>query len=129
MRRIWKLTGVDLSDREVHRRRVLLWTIAALTALAALYAFAGFVVVPRVARQQLIQYGQRDLQAQVRIGAIQCNPFTLRAQLSDFALSAHDGTPLARFAHLDVSAAVSSLWHGVLTLRQVQLDQPVLELR
>ncbi len=117
-----------MSDREVQRRRALLWSVAVLGALTALYAFAGFVVVPRVARQQLIQYGKRDLQAQVRIGSIHFNPFTLRAELSNFALSTRDGAPLVRFARLDVVAALSSLWwHGVLTLEQVQLDQPALE--
>lgn len=115
-----------MSDREGHRRRGLLWTIAVLAALVVLYAFAGFVVVPRVARQQLIQYAARDLQAQVRIGSVRFNPFTLRADLSDFALSTKDGAPLMSFAHLEVVAALSSLWQG-LTLRQVQLDRPALE--
>ena len=115
-------------DREVRRRRVLAWTAAVLAALTGLYAVAGFVLIPRLARQQLIHYAQQELQAQLRVGSIRLNPFTLRAEVSDFALSTRDGAPLARFADLQVAAALSSLWHGVFTLREVRLDQPALEL-
>ena len=48
-------------DREVRRRRALVWTAAVLAALTALYALAGFVLIPRLARQQLMRYAQQQL--------------------------------------------------------------------
>ena len=117
-----------LQGTGTRRWRALAWLLALLVALTALYALAGFVLLPRLARQQLIDYGAQTLQAQVHVGAVSFNPFTLRAQVSDFSLSTQEAAPLVRFARLEVDAALSSLWHGVLTLRQVQLEQPTLEL-
>jgi uncharacterized protein involved in outer membrane biogenesis len=115
--------------KRTHRQRALLWVVAALAVVTSLYALGGFVLLPRLVRGQLIQYGAQQLHSQLRVGAVRFNPFTLHGQISDFELTTAGGAPLARFARLDVSAALSSLWRGVVTLKDVQLDAPALELQ
>ena len=56
-----------------------LWLLRLLAALLALYALAGFLLVPRLARQRSSTTCSATLTAG-HVGALHFNPFTLRAQ-------------------------------------------------
>jgi hypothetical protein len=105
------------------------WLLAAALVLA-LWALAGFLLVPRLARHTLENYVRHDLQRQISIGRISFNPFTLTAEVRDLALAEADGAPLISFALLRINAeAFGSLLHRAWTLKELRLEQPVINLR
>jgi len=94
--------------RTVCRGWLLVPVIAA--ALAALYALAGFLLVPWIAERELPRFADERLQHRARVGAISFNPFTLRLQLREFALETKEGRPVLGFAE-----GVADLgWHSLL---------------
>ncbi|HEX4025909.1 MAG TPA: DUF748 domain-containing protein [Steroidobacteraceae bacterium] len=99
--------------------------LGVLATLLVLYTLAGFLLVPALARHVITRYVDVDLGRRVSIGSVSCNPFTLTAQIDDFALSEADGSPLARWRLLRVSLSPSTLWHWAWTLGVVRLEQPV----
>ena len=63
------------------------------------------------------------------LGRLEFNPFTMRARLSDFALSDLDPQRiLARFARLDVDVSLESLWKRAPVFDAVRLFRPQIEL-
>lgn len=94
----------------------------------ALYAAAGFLLVPYAARTQLEKYVTATLHRKVSIGEIRFNPFVLDASISRFELREADGSPLASFRHLYANAQLASLWRRAVVLREVQLTAPNIEL-
>ena len=78
------------------RKWLLIPLIAA--ALAAAYGAAGFLLVPWLAGRELPRFAQEQLHHRARVGEIRFNPFTLRLQLSEFALETGEGKPVLAFA-------------------------------
>ncbi|MFO1400194.1 MAG: DUF748 domain-containing protein [Steroidobacteraceae bacterium] len=104
--------------------------LAALALVLLAWALAGFLWVPRLARHAIEDYVRHDLGRRVAIGHIAFNPFTLVAEVRDFALAEADGTPVASFALLRVDAeAFGSLVHRAWTLRELRLEKPVVDVR
>jgi hypothetical protein len=103
------------------------WRWLALAAiLVLLWALAGFLLVPRIARHAISDYVQRDLGRRVAIGRISFNPFTLTAEVRDFALAEPGGAPIASFGLLRVNAELlGSLLHRAWTLEELRLEKPV----
>jgi hypothetical protein len=120
---------MDTNSRAGERRlrRAAGLAVAVMAALAALYAIAGFILLPRYVRQTLTNYVTHELKARLTLGSLAFNPFTLRADVRAFALNAADGAPLASFDRLQVRGSASSLWRGV-TLAELQLDAPSFEI-
>ena len=104
-------------------------SLSIVAALLALYACVGFLLLPALARHALTGYIERDLGRRASIGSVSCNPFTLTAQMRDFALREPDGSALVSFRLLRVSASPSSLWHRTWTFSAVQLERPVVDAR
>ncbi len=100
--------------------------LAVLAALVLAYALAGFVLLPRLGRNAIEQYVQRDLGRKVSIGDLRFNPFTLTLEISDFSLQEADGRPLVGFDLLRVSASPRTLPNWAWTLGEVRLDRPVI---
>jgi hypothetical protein len=98
--------------------------ISTLAALLILYALAGFLLVPRLARNAIETYVRVDLARQVSIAALNFNPFTLTAELRGVALSEADGTPIASFERLLVNAELSSIFHRAWTFKEIRIDRP-----
>jgi hypothetical protein len=97
-----------------------------LAGLLLLYTLAGFLLVPRIARNQAIDYVQHELGRKLSIGSLTFNPFSLATEIRDLALTEADGSPIASFALLRIQfSATSSLLHRAWTLAEVRLEQPV----
>jgi uncharacterized protein involved in outer membrane biogenesis len=97
-----------------------------LAGLLVLYALAGFLLVPRMARNAAINYVQHDLGRQLTIGSLRFNPFMLSTEIRGFALSEADGSPIASFALLRIQfSATASLLHRAWTFAEVRLEQPL----
>ena len=81
-------------------------------------------------RNAIVHYVQKDLGRHATIGQLNFNPFTFTLEIHQFALAEADDRPVASFALLRVGASVSaSLLHRAWTLSEVQLEQPVVQVR
>jgi hypothetical protein len=108
------------------RARTLLLFALVGAALAAVYALAGFLLVPWLAERELPRFAEEQLHHRARIGEVRLNPFTLRLQLREFALETRDGKPVLGFA----DAVADIEWHSLLrrawVLDEVRLVDPAL---
>jgi hypothetical protein len=101
--------------------------LAIIAGLLGLYTLAGFVLVPHLARNAIIQYVQKDMARHVSIGQISFNPFTFAVEVHQFALAEADDRPIASFDLLRVNASLSaSILHRTWTLNEVRLERPQL---
>jgi len=75
-----------------------------LAGLLLLYALAGFLLVPHLARRHIVDYVERDLGAESPSAKIRFNPFTLNAR-SASSLSETDGSPMLSFGRLRMARA------------------------
>jgi Domain of Unknown Function (DUF748) len=110
--------------RQFFRRKSFV-AAAALALLAALYAFAGFVLAPRLLRSELIQNVQKTLSLTPTVGEIRINPFKLQLEVNNFALPDRSGAPLLGFDRLFVKFEYSSIWHRALVFQEIDIDAPV----
>src|ERR1035441_7343111 len=95
-------------------------------ALLLLYTLGGFLLVPRLVRNAIVQYVQKDLGRHASIGQLSFNPFTFTVEIRQFALAEADNRPIASFDLLRVSASLSaSLLHRAWSLNEVRLERPV----
>jgi hypothetical protein len=100
--------------------------IAAVVALLiGLYALAGFLLAPKLARNALMTEIPKVLVGVTpSVGDIHINPFLLQVQVKDFTLTGSQGTKLVGFARLFVDFQVSSLWHRAYTFSNIDIDAP-----
>jgi hypothetical protein len=110
--------------KTLKRKRLLVPLIAA--ALAAAYAFAGFLLAPWIAERELPRLVEEQLQHRARIGEIDFNPFTLRLHAREFALETKEGRPVFGFADAVVDLEWSSLLRRAWVLDEVRLVDPAL---
>src|ERR1700730_7742987 len=92
--------------------------------LVALYAIAGFVVVPRILRSALMQDIPKTLGVTPAVGEIRFNPFLLELEVKDLSLAAPTGAKLLGFGRLFVDFELSSIWHLAYTFGEVDIDAP-----
>jgi uncharacterized protein involved in outer membrane biogenesis len=101
--------------------------LAIIAGVLLLYTLVGFLLVPRIARNQAIHYVQHDLGRQLVIGSLTFNPFSLAVEIRDLALTEADGAPIASFALLRIKfSATASLVHRAWTFAEVRLEQPLI---
>ena len=87
--------------------RILKGIALVALVLVALYAAAGFLVMPRLAERALADVAAR-IGGTATIARIAFNPFTFAAEAQDVALTGADGQPLAQFAHAAIDVAATS---------------------
>ena len=80
--------------------------LAVVAALLLLYTLAGFVLVPRLARNAIVQYVQKDLGRRVSLGQLRFNPFTFTVEIHQFALSEADDPDIQAALHDNFEAFV-----------------------
>ncbi len=95
-----------------------------IATLLILYALAGFLLVPRLARSAIENYVQVGLGRQVSIAALSFNPFSFTAEMRGVALTEADGAPIASVERLVVNAELSSLFHWAWTFKEIRIDSP-----
>lgn len=101
--------------------------LAALLLAPLLYALLGFFFLPwlglKIANQKLAEYAT----VPARLERIELNPFSLELTLHDLRIGEPGAEQLA-FARLYADLQVDSLWQFALHLRELQLEQPHVEL-
>ncbi|HET9106637.1 MAG TPA: DUF748 domain-containing protein [Steroidobacteraceae bacterium] len=106
------------------RGRRYLVILAVLAGLLGAYAAAGFILVPRWLRSELVGLTARDYGRTLSLGEVRFDPFTWALQIRDFSLPDADGKPMVTFGRLEVGVGLSSVWHLTPSLRYVVLDGP-----
>jgi hypothetical protein len=100
--------------------------IAALVGLlVVLYALAGFLLVPHLLRNALLEDIPKSLPGITpAVGKVRFNPLRLQLEINDFSLADSSGEKLLGFNRLFVDFQVSSLWHRAYTFKNIELGAP-----
>ncbi|WP_162456103.1 DUF748 domain-containing protein [Pseudoxanthomonas kalamensis] len=102
--------------------------VAALLVAVALYAVAGFWLVPKIGRSQATAYVEQTLHKRLDLGEIRFNPFTFELDVSDIAIRDPDARasarPLLGVGRLYVDFQGSSLLKRGYDFREVTLERP-----
>jgi Domain of Unknown Function (DUF748) len=106
------------------RGRRWLVILAVVVGLVGLYAAAGFLLVPRLLRSELVQVTARDFGRTLSIGDVSFNPFTWTLDIADLSLPDADGRPMISFSRLEVAVGISSVSRLAPSLSAVVLDGP-----
>ena len=93
-------------------------------AVVALYAAAGFWLVPRLLASGVRDYFASHYHRQVELGHVAFNPFTLELTVDRFAVPDADGAPLIGFTRLYVNLELLSVLRGGADFRAIALDEP-----
>lgn len=101
-------------------RRARFWLIAVIL----LYALAGYLAVPVIAKHAVLGYIRDDLGRGARIADVAFDPFKLDLDVKGFELDDTDAVRLAAFDRLQVDFKLSSLWQRAWTFGEIRLTRP-----
>ena len=102
-------------------RKYALWTGAVL----AVFAVAGFLVVPPILKSVLTRQLSEKLHREVAIREIQFNPFVLALKINGFSMKERDGSgPFVSFDELYLDFQLASVYRGGPVLRDIILKSP-----
>jgi hypothetical protein len=104
------------------RRVVVLAATAA--AILAVYAAAGFWLVPRIVRGETVEFADENYGRPLAIGDVRFNPFTFQLEVDDCSFPDADGEPLASFETLVVNLELSSLWRAGASFKEISIGRP-----
>lgn len=103
------------------------WAIAGVGALAV-YALAGFALVPWIVRNQVPKIAQEQLERRGEIGEVKFNPFTLRFEAHDLRLTEANGAPLFGVGQLTVDLDWVSLPRRAWSFAEIRITAPSAQL-
>ena len=104
-------------------KRVPRWAIV-VSAVAALYATLGFLVVPWVLKAQLLKRLPPVLHREVAIREIRFNPFAISLTVRGLQIRDRDGSTLLGFEELYVDVALLREVLGGVRIEELRLVQP-----
>lgn len=107
---------------KVPRRLIIL--AAASAAILAVYAAAGFWLVPKILRGKVESFASETYGRTAVIGEIRFNPFTFELEVDGFNFPDADGELLASFEKLLVNLELSSLWRVGASFKEISIDRP-----
>jgi hypothetical protein len=108
--------------------KLLSWRTALLAAVVV-YGLVGFLVVPSVVKNVVVDLARERTGREVSIDEVRCNPFTLSLTVRGFSMPDRDGTPLLAFDEFYANAELSSVFRWAATLKELRVQNPYLGLR
>ena len=99
------------------------WALGSVGAVA-LYAAAGFGLVPLLIKNQLPKIAQSELERRAEVGEVKFNPFTLRLEMHDLRLAENSGAPLFGVGALTVDLDWVSLPRRAWSLAEIRIASP-----
>ncbi len=93
-------------------------------AVVAIYAAAGFWLVPKILRSQAESFASEKYGRTVTRGEIRFNPFTFQLEVDGASFPDDDGEPLVSFEKLVVNLELSSLWRAGASFKEISIDRP-----
>lgn len=97
-----------------------------IATVVLLYTLIGFLVVPLVAKKQIVSNVKKMLGCDATVATIRFNPYTFNSSVRGFQLSDRRGEALASFDRLDVNLAPWPLVKRVVALESVDIAAPTL---
>ncbi len=109
------------------RLRAILVSVPFITVvvLFALYAGFGFLAVPALVKWQVEKRVPEQLGQRVSLGDVRFNPFRLKLQVDDLALSDPQGNALLGFKRLAAEFSLASVIDRTWTFSELALDAPL----
>jgi hypothetical protein len=104
-------------------RHLRFWLVL-LGGIIALYALAGFVLVPWILRRQVQSQARNYLHREATLAKARFNPFTLKTTLIGYDLRDKDGSRLLAFDTMVVNLSSASIIRRALVLDQFRLVRP-----
>ena len=96
----------------------------AITILVAAYTLAGFLIAPWFLRPLIERQINQSLNGAVTIGGLKINPFVLSIEAQNIHLTNQHKEALLHLKSLYLNLQARSLYEGVLTFREVFLNEP-----
>ena len=113
---------IDSRKSGVECRRVRFW----LLVLIILYTLLGFFAVPWIIQYLAVNSAEKDFGRELRIEAVQANPFTLTLQIDGVELDDTDNRQLLGWDRLFIDLAWSSLVNRTWTFQTIRLEKPII---
>lgn len=115
----------DLSERIQNGLRHLIKPAAILSILFAVYALAGFWILPAVLKNQLSKIIHQETGREATVEKLAINPFTLEMAIQRFELKETDGQTFAAFKDLYIDiAGFNSITHFKPIIEKITLIEP-----
>ncbi|HET8850679.1 MAG TPA: DUF748 domain-containing protein [Marinobacter sp.] len=96
--------------------------------LLALYAIAGFLILPWWLERTLPEQLAERMGWNASVASVSANPFTLALELEQFSAADPDGEPVAAFEHLRVNLNLLQGLRGIVGFEEVILTEPDIRL-
>ncbi len=109
--------------------RIALRSLRWASVLLALYAAAGFLLLPWLAERQIAALLQSRLEARFSVADIDFNPFSLQLRIEGLDLIDADGWRVVSLGHGFINLQTDSLSRRALSLQEVHLDALHLSVR
>jgi hypothetical protein len=85
----------------------------------------GFLLVPWVARRQIVKLCRDLLHREATVERVRFNPFTLAGSVEGFDLKDRDGADLLRLSRFAADFQVSGIFRRAWRFREVSIEQPL----
>jgi uncharacterized protein involved in outer membrane biogenesis len=112
--------------------RIIVRLLVVAVVVLVLYAGAGFVAVPMLARYYALPALSGWLGRELSVGQVHFNPFTLTAELIDLKALKNEGDASSGvalgFGRIMANFEVESLWRGGPVVRELAIGHPYLSL-
>jgi hypothetical protein len=97
-------------------------SIAIFLGAVILYAFLGFLVVPRLIERAIPDYAAERLQSKATVGKVRFHPFLLKLDVRDLVLAEKNGNPIAGVKRLLVDLDVASIVNWAWTFSRINVE-------
>jgi hypothetical protein len=104
--------------------RAWLILVAVVATAVVIYTVAGFWLVPRVLRSQLVAFVDTHYHVQLGLGDIRFNPYTGTLEVHDLSFPDGAGARLLGFERLLLQIDVASVWRRAASFRNIEIDGP-----
>jgi len=98
----------------------------AVAAVVILYTLGGFFGVPLIVRHVVLPRLSNAawFNGTVTADKVRCNPFTLRLELENLAITGTDGQPVVQCANVVGDAQLATLWAEGYRFKELSLNRP-----
>ncbi len=100
-----------------------------MAALLVAYAVIGFLIVPPIAKSQIVKLAARQFHRQATVDRVRFNPFTFTMVVGGFDLRDRDGGDLLKFDRLTVDLQLSGLFRRAWKFRIIRIERPQVVVR
>ncbi len=100
-----------------------LWAAMAVAAVA-LYTIFGFLIVPKIARAQIVKQARAKLHREATVERVRFNPFTLVLVVEGLQTMDRDGSPLSHIDRLTADFQVSGILRRAWRFREIVIEKP-----